>query len=52
MIVLPLTLVASVFGMNTGVPGESKIEAFWVIVGLMVVLLISMITVFRKRGWL
>ena len=52
VIVLPLTLVASVFGMNTGVPGEGKVEAFWVIVGLMVLLLISMITVFRKRGWL
>ncbi|MEN0013161.1 MAG: magnesium transporter CorA family protein [Solirubrobacteraceae bacterium] len=52
VIVLPLTLVASVFGMNTGLPGEHSIEAFWVIVGLMVVLLVGMITVFRKRGWL
>jgi len=52
VIVLPLTLVASVFGMNTGLPGQGKIGAFWVIVGLMVVLLIAMVRVFRKRGWL
>ena len=52
VIVLPLTLVASVFGMNTGVPGGGEIHAFWVIVGLMAVLLITMITLFRKRGWL
>ncbi|MBJ7473122.1 MAG: magnesium transporter CorA family protein [Solirubrobacteraceae bacterium] len=52
VIVLPLTLVASVFGMNVKVPGESSIEAFWVIFGLMLVLLIGMVTVFRRRGWL
>lgn len=52
VIVLPLTLFASIFGMNTGVPGESNIHAFWVIVGLMIVILIAMVTVFRKRRWL
>lgn len=52
VIVLPLTLVASVFGMNTGVPGESSLSAFWVIVGLMIVLLVGMIAAFRRRGWL
>ncbi|MDO9352937.1 MAG: magnesium transporter CorA family protein [Solirubrobacteraceae bacterium] len=52
VIVLPLTLIASLFGMNTGVPGGESIHAFWIIVGMMVVLLIGMVTVFRKRGWL
>lgn len=52
VIVLPLTLVASVFGMNTSVPGEQTLTGFWIIVGLMLVLLGGMITVFRKRGWL
>ncbi len=52
VIVLPLTLVASVFGMNTGVPGEQSLTAFYVIVGLMVVLLVGMVRLFRKRGWL
>ncbi|MBO9532848.1 MAG: magnesium transporter CorA family protein [Solirubrobacteraceae bacterium] len=52
VIVLPLTLVASIFGMNTGLPGEQSITAFYVIVGVMVVLLVGMIRIFRRRGWL
>ncbi len=52
VIVLPLTLVASIFGMNVKVPGESSLTAFWIIFGLMTVLLIAMIRAFRKRGWL
>src|SRR6476646_3177554 len=52
VIVLPLTLLASIWGMNVGVPGEQDITAFWVIVGTMVVLLLGMVTYFRRRGWL
>jgi magnesium transporter len=52
VIVLPLTLVASIWGMNVGVPGEQDMTAFWVIIGFMVVLLGGMIAYFRRRGWL
>jgi magnesium transporter len=52
VIMLPLTLIASIFGMNTGVPGEMSIVAFWVVIGVMVVVLVGMLTVFRRRGWL
>jgi magnesium transporter len=52
VVVLPLTLIASIFGMNTGVPGEQSIAAFWVIVGVMVALLGGMIAYFRHRRWL
>jgi magnesium transporter len=52
VVVLPLTLIASVFGMNTGVPGHSSITAFWIIVGAMVALLGGMVGYFRHRGWL
>ena len=52
VIMLPLTLIASIFGMNTRVPGEESITAFWVVIGLMVVVLVGMLTLFRKRGWL
>ena len=37
VIVLPLTLVASLFGMNVLFPGEDTTEAFWVILGFMAV---------------
>jgi magnesium transporter len=52
VIILPLTLIASLWGMNVGVPGEGDETAFWIIVGGMVALLVSMLTYFRGRGWL
>ena len=52
VIMLPLTLIASVFGMNTGVPGEQSITAFWIVIAVMIVVLVGMLALFRKRGWL
>jgi magnesium transporter len=49
---LPLTLVASIFGMNVRVPGQGSIGAFWIVVAAMVVMLGSLLVVFRRRGWL
>jgi len=49
---LPLTLIASIWGMNTHVPGEQTSTGFWIIIGVMVVLLAGLLTFFRKRGWL
>jgi magnesium transporter len=51
-VLLPLTLIASVFGMNTGVPGEHSIHAFWAVVFFMVIVLGGLMYVFRKRGLL
>jgi magnesium transporter len=52
VIVLPLTLIASLWGMNVGVPGEGDPEDFYAVAGGMLVLLIAMLTYFRRRGWL
>jgi magnesium transporter len=52
VIVLPLTLIASVWGMNVGVPGAGDTEDFYAVVAGMVVILIGMLAFFRKRGWL
>jgi magnesium transporter len=52
VIVLPLTLVASIWGMNVGVPGEGDQTAFWAVTASMAVLLVAMVTYFRRRGWL
>src|SRR3954447_6845333 len=49
---LPLTLIASIWGMNVGVPGEQSIGAFWIIIGVMVAVLAGLLTVFKRRGWL
>jgi magnesium transporter len=52
VILLPLTLLASIFGMNVHVPGEGKIAAFWALVGIMVVLGAGLLALFRWRHWL
>ena len=57
VIVLPLTLIASVFGMNVGLPGGGDPVAgaspsFWAIVGVMLAVLIAMVAYFRFKRWL
>ena len=49
---LPLTLIAGIFGMNVDFPGESGRTAFWAILGALVVALIGMFAFFRWRKWL
>jgi magnesium transporter len=52
VILLPLTLIASIWGMNVGLPGKNSIHAFWIIVGVMVIVLVSSLSYFRHRRWL
>jgi magnesium transporter len=52
VILLPLTLIASIYGMNVPVPGENEPYAFWIVVGIMAFMLIVLIVIFRRRGWL
>jgi magnesium transporter len=52
VIFLPLTLIASVFGMNVHVPGEETVTGFWVVIGVMVAVLGGMLWLFRRRGFL
>lgn len=52
VVFLPLTLIASVWGMNVGVPGEGSLAIFVVIVSVMVALLVGTLLDFRRRGWL
>jgi magnesium transporter len=52
VIVLPLTLLASVFGMNVAFPGEGSGIAFLFIMIAMVAVFVGMAAFFRLRGWL
>jgi magnesium transporter len=52
VILLPLTLIASVFGMNVRVPGEGEIVPFWIIFAILVALGLSMLGIFRWKRWL
>jgi magnesium transporter len=52
VVFLPLTLIASVFGMNVRVPGQSHLMPFWLIIVVMVAIGAGMIAFFRRRRWL
>jgi magnesium transporter len=52
VVLLPLTLIASIFGMNVHFPGEGEGLTFFVIIALMAVLLAGLVVLFRRRGWL
>jgi magnesium transporter len=52
VILLPLTLVTGIFGMNVHFPGFDTAAMFWVIVGMMVATLIGLLGFFRYKRWL
>jgi len=50
---LPLTLIASIFGMNVQLPGSGNgIAEFWVIMGLLALIFGGFLLYFRRQGWL
>ena len=52
VVLLPLTLISGIFGMNVLFPGEHTHTAFWVIVGLMIGTIASMVAFFKYKRWL
>ena len=57
IVFLPATLIASLWGMNVGLPGggtpatASTLE-FWLIIGASVALIAAMLAYFRSKRWL
>ena len=47
-IMLPLTVVASLFGMNVEFPFLTSTTAFWVIVGVMALMIVALVFFFRR----
>jgi magnesium transporter len=52
VIMLPLSLIAGVYGMNVPLPGMASPHAFWLIMGGMLILSVGMLVIFRRRRWL
>jgi magnesium transporter len=52
VILLPLSLIASMFGMNVRLPFESRPDAFVIITLLMIGISGAMLLFFRRRRWL
>jgi magnesium transporter len=52
VILLPLTLISGIFGMNVHFPGFGSAAAFWAIIGGMVGLALGLTAFFRLKRWL
>ncbi len=52
VIMLPLTLLSGIYGMNVDLPLQGQPIAFMLIIGLMFSIAIGMLAYFRHRGWL
>lgn len=52
VIMLPLTLLSGIYGMNIILPLQDAPASFLLIIGLMFAIAFSMLSYFRHRGWL
>jgi magnesium transporter len=52
VILMPLTLITGVFGMNVHFPGFETAAAFWAVVGFMLGLALGLTAFFRFKRWL
>jgi magnesium transporter len=52
VIMLPLTLISGIYGMNVGIPRQHAADTFWVIVGGMLAIAGGMLSYFRYKSWL
>jgi len=51
-IILPLTFVTSLYGMNVALPLGHNSYAFWILMGIMGVSAILLVIYFRKKKWM
>jgi magnesium transporter len=51
-IILPLTFLTGLYGMNVLLPMSDNSLAFWIIIGMMVCIGLAMVFLFRKRKWM
>jgi magnesium transporter len=52
VLLLPLTLVASIFGMNVAFPGDGTHAAFWLVLAGMIAAVGALAAFFRYKRWL
>ena len=54
VVVIPLTLIASIFGMNVEIsmPLVNNPFGFWFILSLMLISILAMLVVFKRKKWL
>jgi magnesium transporter len=52
VIILPVTLITGIFGMNVEFPGFGTVTAFWIIVAAMITTAAGLIAFFKYKRWL
>jgi magnesium transporter len=52
VIILPLTLVSGIYGMNVNLPLDEHPDAFLVVIGTMFALAVALLVYFKRRKWL
>jgi len=51
--ILPVTLLVSIFGMNTAsLPLQKNPNGFWIIIGINSILIIALLLLFKKKKWI
>jgi magnesium transporter len=51
-IVLPLTFLTGIYGMNVLLPLQEDNQAFWILIGFMILIGGGMLLYFRSKKWL
>jgi magnesium transporter len=51
-ILLPLTFIASMYGMNVALPFGNHPHTFWMLMGLMVFLSLGFVFMFKRKNWM
>jgi magnesium transporter len=52
VVILPLTFLTGLFGMNVDFPGFGTAAAFWAILAFFLVVIVGMLGFFRFKRWL
>lgn len=52
VVMLPLTFLTGLYGMNVGLPGAEAGQTFWVLLGVMTSVVMSMLLFFRFKRWI
>ena len=52
VLLLPLSLLAGIYGMNVALPFDENPYAFYGLGALMVAIIVGLVVLFRRRKWL
>lgn len=51
-IMMPLTFITGLMGMNVPLPGEEKVYSLWIIIGILLLVVSFMLIYFKRKRWL